>query len=110
MPEVFAPDATFSSPVTDYKGRANVAHLMGLIAGVLDELEQTGGWADQLETVAAFTARARGDQLEGVLRERRDGSGRLVHVTLLLRPYRALSKAIERMGQLLAEQPLPEAR
>jgi hypothetical protein len=31
----------------------------------------------------------------------------LVHVTLLLRPYRTLGKAIERMGQLLAEQPVP---
>jgi hypothetical protein len=109
LPDVLAERATFSSPVADYHGRANAAHVLGLIARVLEDVEKTGEWDAERETVCAFAARVHGDQLQGMLRERRDETGRLVHVTLFLRPYRTLGRAIERMRELLAESPLPRS-
>jgi hypothetical protein len=44
------------------------------------------------------------------VRERHDEEGRLVHATLYLRPYRSLRAAMDAMGRLLAEAPLPSAR
>lgn len=81
--------------------------MLGLIARVLEDVEQTGQWEAERETVCAFAARVRGDPVQGVLRERRDETGRLVHVTLFVRPYRTLGNAIEWMRELLAQSPLP---
>jgi hypothetical protein len=103
-----AEDVTFSSPVTDYRGRANAAHMLGLIARALEQVETTAAWQLERDSVWAIAARAQGLELEGVLRESRDDAGRLVHVTLFLRPYRSLRQAIETMGALLAQSPLPE--
>jgi hypothetical protein len=41
LPDLLAERATFSSPVADYHRRANAAHMLGLIARVLDDVEQT---------------------------------------------------------------------
>jgi hypothetical protein len=57
--------------------------------------------------VFAFAARVHGDPVQGMLRERRDQAGKLVNVTLFLRPYRTLGKAIEKMQALVSESPLP---
>ena len=107
LPDALAQRATFSSPVADYHGRANAVHMLGLIARVLDDVEQSAEWDAERDTVCAFTARVRDDHLQGMLHERRDETGRLVHVTLFLRPYAALGTAIKRMRDLLAESPLP---
>jgi hypothetical protein len=107
LPDVLAEHVTFSSPVADYHGRAKAAHMLGLIARVLESVEETAEWDAERETVCAFTARVDGEHLEGMLRERRDETGRLMHVTLFLRPYLALGKAIETMRELLRESPLP---
>jgi hypothetical protein len=109
LPDALAEHATFSSPVTDYHGRKDAAHMFGPIALVLEDVEKTAEWHNGRETVRAFTARVDDDDLQGVLRERRDETGRLVHVTLFLRPYRSLGKAIERMRELLADSPLPSS-
>jgi hypothetical protein len=102
-----AEDATFSSPVTDYRGREDAVHILGLIASAIDEVQTSAAWEAERETVWALTGKANGHDLQGMLRERRDATGRVVHATLYLRPYRALNKAMERMGELLSEKPLP---
>jgi hypothetical protein len=107
LPELLAEHATFSSPVTDYRGRREAAHILRLIADVLEDVENTGEWSSEDETVCAFAARVNGDHVEGMLREQRDERGRLVHVTLFLRPYRALRTAIQGMREQLATNPLP---
>jgi hypothetical protein len=107
LPALLAEQATFSSPVADYRGRADAAHMLTLIAGVIENLQPTRSWQADGETVSAFIGRAVGRDLEGMLREQRDETGRLVQVTLFLRPYRALGVAIERMAELMAESPLP---
>ena len=81
--------------------------MLGLIARVLRDVRAGPQWGDGNETVSAFTARFQGEEMQGMLREQRDSSGALAHVTLYLRPYRVLRAAMARMGELLARSPLP---
>jgi hypothetical protein len=105
LPGVLAENATFSSPVADYVGGQHASRVLGLIAQVLEDVRTDQEWNDGNETVSAFTARFHGEEMQGMLREQRDGSSALVHVTLFLRPYRTLRAAITRMGELLADSP-----
>jgi hypothetical protein len=107
LADALADDVTFSSPAADYRGRENVAHMLELIATVLDDIAPVRGWGDTGERVSAFTARVQGEQVQGMLREERGPAGELVRVTLFLRPYRVLRMAIAQMGERLAVAPLP---
>jgi hypothetical protein len=100
-------EATFSSPVADYRGRAKAAHVLGLIATVLDSVDQTTGWGGEGDAVFAFVARVGGSELQGLIREDYDPAGGLDHVTLFLRPYRVLRDAMATMAQRLHDSPLP---
>lgn len=102
-------DVTFSSPVADYHGKADVLHLLGLIGRVLDDRAATGVSFDGVACLTSFDARVRGESVEGVLRERHDARGLLTHATLFLRPLRSLRAAVSAMAELLAESPLPSA-
>lgn len=104
---LLADDAAFSSPAADYAGRRDVSHMLGLIARVLQDVRAGPQWGDEYETVSAFAARFQGEEMQGMLREQRDSSGALAHVTLYLRPYPVLRVAMARMGELLARSPLP---
>jgi hypothetical protein len=104
--DLLAEDATFSSPVADYHGR-NASHILGLIAGVLDAVNQTGAWGDDRESVYAFTARVADHEVQGILCEERAETGKLTHVTLFLRPYAVLRMSINRMREALEQSPLP---
>lgn len=105
-----AENVTFSSPVADYHGRADVVHMLGLVARVLRDPVTTSEATVGGDRVTMLTARVDGHEVEGVLRERHDDEGRLVHATLFLRPYRALRTAIAAMGRMLADSPLPSTR
>jgi hypothetical protein len=107
LSDLLAEDATFSSPVADYRGRGNASHILELIAGVLEVVNQTGVWGDDREGVYAFTARVADHELQGILREERAETGKLTHVTLFLRPYAVLRMAINRMRAALEQSPLP---
>jgi hypothetical protein len=107
LTNLLAEDATFSSPVADYHGRENAAHMLSLIATVLDDVALVRGWGDERESVSAFTARMGDGELQGILREERGPAGTLVRVTLFLRPQAVLRAAIATMRQRLADSPLP---
>lgn len=94
QPHLLAEDATFSSPVTDYHRRAQAAYMLGLIARVLDIVEQGSGWHTGTETVSAFTPRVGRDQMQGMLGEQHDETDRPTQLTLSLRPYSTLGEAI----------------
>ena len=104
---LLADDAEFSSPAADYAGRRDVSHMLGLVTRVLQDVRVGPQWGGGNETVSSFTARFEGEEMQGMLREQRDSSGALAHVTLYLRPYRVLRAAMARMGELLARSPLP---
>jgi hypothetical protein len=82
LPQVLAEDATFSCPVTEHHGSAQAALMLGLSARVFDVVEPGSGWHTDSDTVSAFTPRVGRDQVQGMLREQSDETGRLVHVTL----------------------------
>jgi hypothetical protein len=104
---LLAEKVIFSSPVADYRGRRDAAHMLELIGRVLEDIKRIEVWGGDRQRVCAFTARHAGDWLQGMLREEHDETGRLVHVTLFLRPYRTLGAAIGRMRELLVDFPLP---
>jgi hypothetical protein len=107
LTDLLAEDATFSSPVADYHGRENAAHMLSLIATVVHDVAPVRAWGDERESVSAFTARTDDGELQGILREERGPAGTLVRVTLFLRPYSVLRAAIATMRQRLADAPLP---
>jgi hypothetical protein len=93
LTDLLAEDVTFSSPVADYHGRENAAHMLGLIATVLEDIDQGRGWGDGREWLSAFTARVDDAELQGILREERNPAGQLMQVTLFLRPQPVLRAA-----------------
>ena len=102
LDELLADHVRFRSPYADYAGRDEVGHLFGLVRQVLAELRPTLQLADDAHTVTMFEARVPGEQVQGVLYEEHDGSGRLVDATLTLRPYAGLRAAMRAMQELMA--------
>ena len=103
-------EIVFSSPVAEYRGRADVVHLLECIARVLSGLAATSEGSDGASRLTMLTARVGELPIDGVLREHHDASGRLTHATLFLRPYASLRVAIHQMAALLADDPLPSSR
>jgi hypothetical protein len=108
LADLLAEDVTFSSPVADCHRRENAAHMLSLIATVLDDVAPVRGWSDERESLSAFTARVDDGEVQGMLREERGPAGTLVRVTLLLRSYPVLRAAIATMRRRLADAPLPQ--
>jgi hypothetical protein len=100
-----ADDVVFNSPVTTYRGRDQVVHLLALIGGVLDDVTATR----KVETVTFVEGHMDGEELDGVLVEIRDGDGRIAEITLLLRPLATLQAAVRRMARALAEGGRPDS-
>jgi hypothetical protein len=99
----------FHSPVRDYHGRADVTHIVSMIGSVLDQINAQRELAADRETFTIITASHRGEQLNGVLYETHDASGRVDHATLLLRPLSTLRQAIADMVAALEQSPLPSS-
>ncbi len=102
-------EVVFYSPVKDYHGRADVAHILSTIGNVLDQIEAQRELAADREIVTIITASHRGEQMSGVLYETRDAAGRIERGTLLLRPLSTLRQAIAGMVAALEQSPLPSA-
>lgn len=100
-------DVRFHSPVADYHGRADVAHLFTTIAGVLEMTEPLRVLAAGHERVTFLAGTAQGRPIDGVLDEQYDDLGRIVEVTLMLRPLSALHTAVRAMATALDTSPLP---
>ncbi|MGW6333705.1 hypothetical protein [Nocardia rhamnosiphila] len=97
----------FSSPVTDYRGRDAALHILATIGEVIENpilFEQQEG---ETTTFSRFAASIGDDELHGLLHEERDSTGRLVHITLFLRPLAVLRTAIAAMRTRLERSPLP---
>jgi len=108
--DLLAEAITFHSPVTDYHGRADVAHLFAAIANVLRDVKVERALLTSGGVTTFLTARVEQEAISGVLDERVDAIGEVVEATLLLRPYSALRIAIGHMQTLLSNDPLPSAR
>lgn len=97
----------FHSPVADYYGRTDVAHLLATIGGVLDEIRPDRQLARNEETVTMISASYRGRRMTGTIDEIHDVEGRVLRATLLLRPLSAVREAIGGMQEALERAPLP---
>jgi hypothetical protein len=106
---VLSEHVVFESPVRDYRGTADVTHILVTIGSVLDEIEAERELVAEREVVTIITA-AHGDgRMSGVLHETYDALGRVERATLLLRPLSALLDAITAMRAALEQSPLPSA-
>ncbi len=107
LDDILSEDVVFHSPVRDYHGRADVAHIVMTIGSVLQEIEAQRELSAERRLVTVITA-AHGDhRMTGVLDENYDALGRVERATLLLRPLSALLEAITAMRAALDRAPLP---
>jgi uncharacterized protein (TIGR02246 family) len=100
-------DVVFHSPVTDYHGRGDVAHLLSTIASVVDAVSAERQLAWGREVITEVTMRHQGHCMTGLVSERYDDDGRVQEATLLLRPLWALNETINAMRAALERSPLP---
>ena len=98
---LLAPDAVFHSPVQSYKERELALRVLSAVAVVIDEMEVVSEFERGDEKVTFVSGTARGQKLDGVVRELRVPEG-VREVTLMVRPLGALQTALERMRELLA--------
>lgn len=108
--DIFGDEIRFRSPYADYRGRADVAHLVSLIGEVLVEVEPVRRMHEQDATISLFEARVADEEVQGTLFEQHDAAGRLVDVMLTIRPYAGLRAAMKAMQALMEAAPLPSAR
>src|SRR5262245_44157423 len=106
---MLAADVRFHSPIRDYVGQADVKHLFVAIAGVLDEVEAVRDVSAASEHTTFISGSVEGHAIEGVLDEHFDEAGRVVDVTLMLRPLSALNRAVRAMTSALEASPLPSS-
>lgn len=108
--QTFDDDIRFRSPFADYAGRADVAHLVGLIRDVLVNVEPGRQLYEQEVTISLFEARVTEEDVQGFLFEERDADGRLVDVMLTIRPYSGLRASMKAMQARMEAAPLPSVR
>ena len=104
-----ADQVVFQSPVRDYHGRADVAHILMTIGAVLDATEVERELVVDRQLVTIIRAVHGDERMSGVLIEIYDARGRVEHAMLLLRPLSVLLKAIAAMRAALRRSPLPDA-
>lgn len=105
-----AASVRFHSPVADYDGRADVAHLLSIIASILDDVKATRQLSDGHAVTTFITCCVEGQALDGILDERLDEREQVEEATLLLRPLGALRVAVSAMRDRLLAEPLPSNR
>jgi hypothetical protein len=106
-PQPLSEEVIFRSPVKDYHGPADVAHLLSTIGDVLDQIDAQHEFAADREVVTIITAVHGGEPMDGVIHEAHDAAGRVERATLLLRPLSTLRRAIDGMVAALEQSPLP---
>ena len=110
LPGALSEDVVFHSPVRDYHGRADVAHILMTIGEVLDKIESQRELVAENHAVTIIDAAHAHHRMSGVLHETYDPLGRVERATLLLRPLSTLLDAITAMRAALERSPLPSTR
>ena len=73
-PQPLSEEVIFRSPVKDYHGPADVAHLLSTIGDVLDQIDAQHEFAADREVVTIITAVHGGEQMDGVIHETHDAA------------------------------------
>jgi hypothetical protein len=101
MTALLADDATFHSPVTDYRGRDRITKVLTALVQVVTDVRLTRALDGADSTAAFFTATADGRDGDGVLLVRITPEAPATELTLMIRPLATLLAGIERMKVLL---------
>src|SRR4051794_11158818 len=80
---LLAESVSFNSPVATYTNRADIAHLLAIIGGLVDELEPEAEFRDGPQTVTLMRVAIAEHWLDGALIQTVDPEGRLVELTLM---------------------------
>jgi len=101
--ELFAEDAVFRSPVVykPYEGRDQIKVLLSAVVRVFEDFR----YLEQVETgdaaVLMFAARVGDKQLQGVDILKFDPDGRIVEMTVMVRPMSGVHALAEGMQRML---------
>lgn len=105
LDDLLADDVVFRSPAVfaPQRGKAvTTRYLTGAMAVLGPSLRYVGQWHDQASAVLEFEADLGGLYVQGVDMLRWNDEGRLVSLTVLVRPMRGLQKLVELMARELA--------
>ena len=102
MTALLADDATFHSPVTDYRGRDRIATVLTALVQVVTDVRLTGTLEGAESPAAFFAAAVDGRDADGVLLVRGAPQAPATELKLMIRPLATLLAGIERMKVLLA--------
>jgi hypothetical protein len=99
LTDLLAEDVVFHSPVQTYRGRDQAVHLLVIIGGIVESLEETR----QVETISLFRGQIEDHPVDGMLDARPGDDGRIAEITLMLRPLASLQAGVARMARALAD-------
>ncbi|GAA0895769.1 hypothetical protein [Pseudonocardia zijingensis] len=107
---LLAPSVAFHSPVADYRGRDDVAHLLATIGRCLTDPEPGQRCEAERRRFEEFTAHVGDHPVDGVLIRRTGPEGLIEELTLFVRPLEPLQIAVAIMRDALRADPLPSRR
>lgn len=107
---LLADAVAFHSPVADYTGRDDVAHLLATIGRCVTDLRASHEYVAGSRSISEFTGRVSEHPVDGMLRQQIDSDGLVADAMLLLRPLAGLRHAVAMMRDALAAEPLPSRR
>jgi len=105
LDELLADDVEFRSPAVfaPQQGKAlTTLYLSGALVVLGPSLRYVSEWNDDRSAVLEFEASLDGVYVQGVDMLRWNAEGKLVNVTVMVRPLRGLEKLIELMARQLA--------
>ena len=109
--ELFAEDALFCSPVVyrPYSGREAIKVILGAVLNVFEDFRYTTQLEDGDAAVLVFETRVGEREVQGVDMLTFGADGRIVELTVMVRPMSGMHALAERMGELLEAAGAPPA-
>jgi ketosteroid isomerase-like protein len=109
--ELFAVDAVFRSPVVfrPYEGREAIKVVLGAVITVFEDFRYTAQLESGDTAVLVFETRIGEREVQGVDILRFDSEGRVVELTVMVRPMSGMHALAERMRELLEAAGAPPA-
>ena len=109
--ELFAEDAVFRSPVVyrPYSGREAIKVILGAVLNVFEDFHYTTQLEDGDTAVLVFETRVGEREVQGVYMLTFGADGRIVELTVMVRPMSGMHALAERMGELLEAAGAPPA-
>jgi hypothetical protein len=104
MVAAFAPDAVLNSPVSfkPFEGREAISQLLAILLETFEDFRYTDEFEGEGKAALVFRARVGDRELEGLDLFRFDADGRIVELTVMVRPLSGVVALAEAVGPKLA--------